>query len=362
MASKNKFLLLILLGISSFVKSPAYAESKLPILTTKQDVRNLRFVSSDGKFTYYQRGNGSLQFSTNYSVKEVLKFSPNSQYTLIKGRSSRYLVAQVNELYNNYLSIRSPQKIHIIKYGTHESQFLAKGVAINLHLKDEWISYYDSLKKKLIVQNHVNPSIKYEIKLANKVNPYFTPQVAMLDEDTIIYTDLNKEGLPGILRYTVNAKKVELLHKLSTPLIKIELCENDSHLYWFQYGLDPIERSSQLRRIEKANLKKKKIDLLKTPTLYQSSENDIGDIVCNQKKGHIQLIKTFRSSTGKLTYDAAEIELSTGKSSKLSDIQFATSLIQMDKKLLLPYQDKFFVLYGDDNLTQFDTLKNRGIK
>lgn len=338
------------------------AESKLPVLTTKQDIRNIRFVSSDGKFTYYQRGNGSLQFSTNYSVKEVLKFSPNTQYTVVHGKASKYLVAQANELFNDYLAIRTPQKIHIVKYGTNESRYLADGITINLHLNDEWISYYDPLKKLLVIQNHLNPSIKYQIRLANKINPYFTPEVVMLDEDTVIYTDLNKKGIGGILKYSANAKKIELLYKLTTPLIKLELCEDKSTLYWLQYGLDPIERSTQLRSIQKDNVRTSKTDLSKAKIVYSSSENDIGDIVCDQKKDHIQLIKTFRSNSGKLTYDAAEIDTSNGKHTKLSDLDFATSLIQMDKKLLVPYQDKFYVLYGEENLTKFDKLKDRIIR
>ena len=338
------------------------AESKLPILTTKQDLRNIRYVSSNGKFTYYQRGNGSLQFSTNYSVKEVLKSAPNTQYTVIKGKSSKFLIAQSNDLYNKYLSLRTPQKINIVKYGTNESTYLAEGVAINLHLKDEWISFYDPLKKKLIIQNHQNPSIKYEIKLANKINPYFTPDVVMLDEDTIIYTDLNKDGIGGILKYSVNAKKIELLYKLDTPLMKLELCENEKSLYWLQYGLDPIERGTQLRSMPKEKLKLAKSEVTTSKVIYTSRENDIGDIVCDQKKGAIQLIKTFRSKAGKLTYDAAEIEIENGKFKKISDLNFATSLIQMDSKLLLPYQDKFYVLYGEENLTKFDKLKDRIIR
>jgi hypothetical protein len=361
--SRKLYLFLSILTLAFAVGSAStFGESKLPVLTTKQDIRNIRFISQNGKYTYYQRGNGSLQFSTNYSVKEVLKFSPNTQYTVTKGRASKHIIIQVNELFNDYLSVRSPQKIYVAKYGSNESTYLADGIAINLHIDDQWVSFYDPLKKILVLKNHLNPSLEYEVRLANKINPYFHPEVVMLDEDTVLYTDLNKKGISGILKYSVNAKKVELLFKLNSPLQKIEICENEDQVFWLQYGLDPIQKGSELKSISKAHLLKTPIDLSKTKLLYSSAENDIGDLICDQKNGFVQIIKTYRSPAGKLTYDAAEIELKTGKHAKLSDVNFATSLIQMDKKLLLPYQDKFHVLYGEDNLTKFDKLKDRIIR
>ena len=100
-----------------------------------------------------------------------------------------------------------------------------------------------------------------------------------------------------------------------------------------------------------------KLDMETKKILYQSTENDLGSLKCNLDKDKIYFIKKSRSELGKVTFDAAQFDTKTKDIEMLSDIRFATSLIVMDGKLLLPYQNKHYVIKGSNNLTDFDKLK-----
>jgi hypothetical protein len=347
----SKFIKTIFILISTLCATNA-EEIKLPVLTTKQDIRNIRYITSDGKFTYYQRSNGSLQFSTNYKVTEVLKRTEHTDYKIYAGPGKKFLLVEVNPNYHTYLAARESKEIHLIEFGTSNAQKVAEGKVIGLHSDDKWFSYFNSFTKILTLQSPLSETLKHEVKLANTKNLYFEPQLIMPDEDTAIYTDLNKEGIPGILIFKINSKKIQLLHKGPSPTYKYELCLRDDTIFIGEYGLDPLTKGSTIY-----SLKKDSLDFKQAKAIYTSKENDLGSLTCNVDQENLFFIKTFRSSTGKLTYDAYKFSTKDNKGKRISSINFATNLVRMDKKLLLPYQDKYFILEGENNLTEFDKIK-----
>ncbi|MCR9206038.1 MAG: hypothetical protein NXH75_15755 [Halobacteriovoraceae bacterium] len=327
-------------------------EIELPELTTKQNIKNIRYVSSDGKFTYYQRTNGSLQFSTNYEVQEVIKLEPHTQYRLIVSQDKKFILVEANQKYHTYFSQRSGKKLYVIKYGTNEINEIGMGTAIGLHFQDKWISYYDHQSRVLTIQNPLNESLKATVKLANNLNPYFTPQVVMTDTDTVLYTDLNKEGIPGLLKFNINAKKIKVIFKGQSINKTLDICLNKNMLFLTELGLDPIAKGTEVRLVDT-----KTLDLEKAKTIYTSEEKDLGSFVCTRSDEYLYFIKTTRDDTQKLTYDAYELDLKSKKVKRVSEVNFATTLFLMDKKLLLPYQDKYFIIKGSADLTKFDRLK-----
>lgn len=327
-------------------------EIELPELTTKQNIKNIRYVSSDGKFTYYQRTNGSLQFSTNYEVQEVIRLDPHTQYRLLVSKDKKFILVEANQKFHTYFSQRSGKKLYVIKYGTSEINEVGMGAAIGLHFQDKWISYYDHQSRVLTIQNPLNESLKATIKLANNLNPYFTPQVVMTDTDTVLYTDLNKEGIPGLLKFNINAKKIDVVYKGQSINKTIDICLNNENLFLTELGLDPIAKGTEVKLVNT-----KSLDLEKARTVYTSEENDLGSFVCTHSDDYLYFIKTTRDDTKKLTYDAYELDLTTKKVKRVSEVNFATTLFLMDKKLLLPYQDKYFIIKGSADLTKFDRLK-----
>ncbi len=328
------------------------AESKLPQLITKQDKKNIRFISDDGKYTYYQRSNGIFQFSTNYKVEEVIRLKERTQFNIIASNDLKYLLLSADEKYNNYLSLKAKKSLYVIEYGTKNIKKVDDGIPVGLHLNDQYVSYYDADARSLKIVNHNNPSIKVSIQLANAKNPYFIPQVVMPDVDTVIYSDLNKDGVPGVLIHKINSAKTIILEKLDSPNKQVEICLNGKNLFIAEFGLDPLTKGSSISMIDSAH---STMDARKI--VYSSTENDLGSLKCNVEENKLHFIKTFRSEEGKVTYDAAEIDVKTKDVQILSDILFATTLVKMDGKLLLPYQNIHYVIKGQNNLTQFDKLK-----
>lgn len=344
--------------MSLLIVSQVQANSKLPELITKQDKKNIRFISDDGKFTYYQRVNGIFQFSTNYKVEEVIRLKDRTQFNIIASPNLKYLILEADQNYNDYLSLTAKKEIYVIEYGTKNIRKVAEGIPISLHLNDQYISYYNPNERTLNIINHLNPSIKTVIKMANSLNPYFIPEVQMLDVDTIVYTDINKEGLPGVLLHKVNSSKTSVIEKLDTPNKRIELCLNNDSLFTGEYGLDPLNKGSTLSQYDFSKSDKRTANSLPEKNIiYQSGENDLGSLKCNLDNEKLYIIKTNRTDEGKITTDAAEIDIKSKTVEILSDILFATNLVVMDGKLLLPYQNKHYVIKGRNNLTEFDKLK-----
>lgn len=343
---------ILFLGLLSY---PSFSEEEeLPVLTTKQDIRNIRYVSSDGKFTYYQRTNGTLQFSTNYKVTEVIQKEPNTEFKLKAGAAKKYILVEANSNFHTYLAPRDNQEIFLINYGTTEARKVADGRMIGLHVEDKWFSYFNSFNKLLTIQSPLSEKLKHQVKLANNKNPYFVPEVIMTDTDTALYTDINKEGIPGVLIFKLNSKKIKLLHKSASPTKRVEMCINSENIFIMEYGLDPIEKGTTIYKLSKDNL-----SMDKAKAIYTSQENDLGSLICELNKDQLYFVKTYRNSTGKLTYDAFRVSVDGKKSKKLSSVNFATNLFLLDQKLLLPYQDKYYIIEGKNNLTEFDKI-NKG--
>lgn len=342
-----------ILGVTSPLSSLA-KDIELPILTTKQDIRNIRYVSSDGKYTYYQRANGSLQFSTNYKVTPVIEREPNTEFTVKAGDAKKFLLVEINSKYHTYLAPRDSQEIYLLTYGTADAKKVADGKMIGLHVEDKWFSYFNTFNKLLTIQSPLSEKLKHQVKLANNKNPYFIPEVIMTDTDNALYTDINKEGVPGVLTFKLNSKKIKLLHKSSSLTKRIELCLNKQDVYIMEYGLDPLEKGTTIYKLNSAEL-----TMTKAKAIYTSEENDLGSLVCQLNSENLYFIKTFRNSTGKLTYDAFKISVDGKKTERLSTVNFATNIFLLDQKLLLPYQDKYYIIEGKNNLTEFDKI-NKG--
>ena len=333
-----------------------WGQSKLPLFITKQDIRNIRFISKDGAITYYQRANGSLQFSTNYKVTEVLKLSKHTQYSLHISPNKKMVLVEANSSFHTSPSLRDKRNIYLLNYGDFKSKLVAQGIAISLHGDyDEWFSYYNSLTRTLTLENTLNDKITHSIKLSPKPNPYFVPQVALIDKETLVYTDVDNRGVHGIRTYNlITKKKVTFLKSNGSDKI-IKLCLNKPRLYIWESSTNSLSPGTRITYVPTNRLKADQ-----QAFVYQSPNNDLGSLKCTLGNDALYFIKTFKDTSGKYTFDAVKHHLKTEKTQVISDIKFATGLITIDGKLLLPYQGKTYTLLGQNNMTQFDLLKKKG--
>lgn len=335
--------------LSFFISIQAFGKSKLPELATKQAINNLRFISSDGSFTYYQNREGSLLLSTNYKVKEVLSSSPGTNYQIISSPKRKKLIIVQQESFHKFLGVRQMKTIYKMDFGGQTATKLGLGVDPRLHNSDEWVSIFHPISKTLKFISLKSSALKFELKIQNSFNPYFKPEVVMPNNNTILYSDLNKKGVPGVLYYDKITKQTNILYKASNPATKLELCLNKENIFLGEFGLDNLFKGSAISLL-KANA----IDFSKREILYESSLNDIGNISCSNALLFIQNLSKQRK---KLAYELVELGLGTKRVKVLSDINFASHSIDMDGVILLPHLGKYYVVKGKSDYTNRDILK-----
>ena len=324
----------------------------LPELLTKQAVSNIRYLSRDGKFTYYQKRSGSLLFSTNYKVIEIMKGKIGTEYTLIASSSHKKIVVLQNQNFHNLYSLREKLNIFLLNYGETTPIEIGKGISPSLLLEDAWLSYYDPYTKNLNFESTANAALKFSIKLNNKINPYFIPIVLMSDENTIYYTDLNENGVVGILEYKRNSAKSSIIYKASTAMAKAEICLNQNHLI---IGLFGIHFSKTGSSITSAQLPLQ--DFSKSDNIYVSQLNDLGHLVCDFDKENIVFIKNY-GSINSPAYDIANLNSLTKVITPLTELKTATNILNIDGTLLIQEKGKYYVVKGDVDYKNNDTLKS----
>lgn len=327
------------------------AKIVLPELLTKQAVNNIRFLTKDGKFTYYQKRSGSLLFSTNYKVQEMIKGELGTEYTLFASPARKKIVILQNSNFHNFYSLRAKLNIFLVNYGEATPIEVGSGINPTLLLEDSWLSYYDPYSKTLNFENTANAALKFSIKLNNRINPYFIPRVLMSDENTIYYTDLSEDGTVGVLEFKRNTSKSEIIYKAVSQAIKAEICLNQNHLV---LGLFGIHFSKQGSSISRATLPLQ--DFSKRETLYSSELNDLGHMVCDFDKDNIVFIKNYGDANSP-GYDIANLNTSDKKTTMLSELKTVSNIVNMDGILLTQEKGKYYIVKGDVDYKNIDTLK-----
>ncbi len=321
-----------------------FAVTKLPTLETKQSIQNIRFISNDGKYTYYQRNDGTFLFATNYKVTEVIKKSENTQYNIISSIYKKNLVLTADESFHSNFSITKDKQIYLLKFGSEKTTLIGNGVQPQLHLEDKWVSFYIPKKKIIKFMNTGSDSLTFDIKLNAGKNPYFIPEVMMIDRNTIYFTDINENGVFGILNYDKVSKKVSIFHKNYDFTEKFEFCRNKNHFYIMTKSLLNKNLGTTILKYDNKQIK----DFSKGEILYESKLNDFGNITCFHED-KLYFVKQTASKPTSVT-EAASIEIETKKVKIESSLKNVTQIITMDGKILIPYREKYYLIRGENNL------------
>lgn len=323
----------------------------LPELLAKQAVSNIRYLSQDGKFTYYQKRSGSLLFSSNYKVSEMIKGAIGTQYTVIGTPARKKVIIMQNESYHNFYSLRAKEKIFIVNFGDTTLKEMGLGSSARLHLDDSWLSFYDYYQKTIFFESTSNTAIKFSIKLNNRINPFFSPQVVMSDENTVFYTDLGETGAPGIVQYKRNISKAEILFKASTPMVKAEICLHNNSLIMALFGINFSKEGTVI-----SSAKLPLTDFSKRELIYTSPVNDIGQLICDYNNEAITFIKNY-GTTEVTSTDLVDLNPDTKAVKQLSEMKTITSVINMDGTLLALDKGKYFIVKGTIDYKNVDSLK-----
>jgi hypothetical protein len=344
-----KIFILFFLTIST---SLLHAKIVLPTFLAKQAVSNIRYLSQDGKFTYYQKRSGSLLYSSNYKVFEMIKSEIGTQYSVIGTPTRKKIVVTQNQNYHKFFSLRANEKIYLVDFGDTVLKEIGSGSSPKLHMNDSWISYYDFYEKKLHFSSTLNSAISFSIKLNNRINPYFNPQVVMSDDNTVYFTDLSETGAPGIIQFKRNISKADIIFKANTPMVKTEICLHNNNLIVGVFGINYSKEGST---ISKSKLPLE--DFSKRETIYSSLINDVGQLICDYDQENITFIKNYGTTDVSIT-DLVDLNPTTKSLKQLSEMKTVTSVINMDGTLLVLDKGTYFIAKGNIDYTNIDSLKS----
>lgn len=348
MALKSKLLLTFICLLPVF---SIQAKIVLPELLAKQAVANIRFISNSGKFTYYQKRSGSLLYSSNYKVIELLQGEIGTQYEIIGTTARKKLLISQNTNFHNFYSVRANEKLFLVNFGETQVKEIGFGVHPQLHENDNWLSYYNFYTRTLTFEHTTNSALRFTLKLNNKVNPYFFPDVVMTDENNVYYTDLGENGNAGIVHYQRNLNKSEIIHKNASALQKIELCVNESNFIVGFFGINFSKTGSQIARLPLTNP-----DFSKREIIYTSANNDLGQMICTLDKGVISFIRNT-GSPDTITTDIFDLKLDNKELKPLSELKTVTSIIDMDGTLLTLEKGRYLIVKGNSDFKNVDSLK-----
>jgi len=351
MASKNKLLQSIARNFVLYSISTTLYSVEYPELMAKQSNENIRLISKDGKYTYYQKKSGSLHFSTNYSLKEVLKSEPGTQYTLLSTPARKQIVIQENPLFNQQFTVNPNEKIYLINFGGYTPKMIGHGSHARLHLQDKWLSYFDSKSKKIFFQNTENEALKFNISINARINPFFYPQVIMIDETTILFSDLNADGSTGIFKLERQKNNLTLLEKVISYQHQIELVACNQRIIILKKAHPHLHVGTEMY-LWNFNLEQTKL----VKPIYQSQLADPGSLQCDYDDQHKLYFIKNTGSTSKPEYDAFIFDLESYEIKRLTYLFSNTSLINMDGVLLSIDRGKLLVIKGSNLYKESDLL------
>jgi len=342
---KIKIIILVIFLQGSLFRNPLFAAGKeLPVLTSKQDIKNIRYMSEDGRNTYYQRRSGGFYLSSKFKLHEIIKGKQGTEYSAYTSHHQKMLLVIANRTYHNLLSIRKPLDIFVTAIGSLSAKFVDSGVKPRLHLDDTWVSYYNHKEKVLHFRNIKNDINDFEINVGNALNPYFIPEVVMLNENEIVYSALNNNGFPGIIHFNRTSKEFVSIYKSNSINQRFEFCRNDKNLFITELTLNNDNQGTKIHKVMLPMIEK---SLNAKSVIYKSKLNDFGKVICAGIKDSLYFIKNLTTDTGKEFYEVAQLNLTNNTVEVVTNLRYVTDLMYHGGRIIIPMHGKNYVLVGE---------------
>jgi hypothetical protein len=344
---------LTLIFIMTLLPQFAMSKSQLPVLSTKQEINNLRFISSDGKVSYFQNSSGKLMLTSNLKNFDLISAEDYAHYSVIVSPTKRYIAIEQDASYNLNFNLSKENTIFISVYGDGKVKKIGSGNRPMLHLNDQYISYYNYKTREITVLKTQNLEKVTTIVLKNELNPFFTPVTVMLSPNIVLYSDVNKDGFQALMKLETSKNEITPFYKSKSAGTKIESCRFENSLIVGEFSYPNINRGSSISSFPLNDGQIGEVKLL-----YSSSLNDIGNLICLAPDS-LYFIKSFFEDQY-INYnktDVASINLKTGQVEIRSDLLKTTQIYEMDQRVLIPLNDQLYVVTGETNLN-LDKLKD----
>lgn len=334
---------------------PAFAQPKVAgpeKLLTKHAIDAIRYIDGDGRVAYVRKRPGVLGIVSSFRSEEFVTDTPQSDFIVIATSLKRKVIVEVIRNQHTVFNVMRSNRLMAFNWGEAKGKEVGSGMAARLHMGDEWLSFYQPEKRSLMVKNLITEK-EYEIRLSPKANAFFIPEITMVASDLIVYTDINEQGMAAAISFNLLTKKSEVLYKATQTGTRAELCQEESYLAIGEFPYEGVNRGSKIMQLPVLST----FNLGGFTTLYESSEQDVGNMICHADG--VYFIKTTNQSPliGLKTTDAVRVNLKNQQVIQLTNFGNVTQLLNMDGRVLLPHRGSFYVLKGEYNLSS-ETLKN----
>lgn len=324
----------------------------LPELKTKQALENLLYISDDGKVTYYQKNSGELQYSFNYKISTIMKGQKNTRYKVIAAKNVNHIAIERNSLYHNNKSHIKQNDIFIGKYlSTDDPKLIGKGTNPQFHLKGKMLSFYNKREKEIKIYSVTKEKVTQTIKLINKLQPYFIPQVSILTPDSILYNDVNDKGYEALLMYSIIDKKFTTIYKAQRPAMTLSYCVAGETGFILETPFDSVLSGSQILGINLYN----NPDFKNTFQVYSSEFGDFPSIVC--KNDSLYFIKTT-NYISQLNLKHSEVaKINAKKLTILTKEKYLTQVYEFAGMILTNLNGKVLIVENNNKLKSDEIAK-----
>lgn len=339
-----------------FIATQVFA---LDELKTKQSLSKIRYISNDGKVTYYQKYSGELQMSTNYNFANLIKKNKNTQFLVNATDTEKRIVIEVDNNHFSVLDLRKNNEIYAGLFGRKDSPVkIGAGINPALHLDDTWLSYFDHKTGKIMIQDFSKTLRKKEISLNSGPNKYFIPDAIMVTPNDVLYTDINPSGYKALLLYSFIEKKFQTIYKAKIPGNNINFCTVGDKIIIGEFPMGSIRSGSIIISTKLYNNEGfKQID-----PIYSSELGDIGNFHCTKDK--VYFIKTLKRDdklNSKLT-EAASLNLKTNEIDIISNLRNVTQLVKMGNLILTSSRGKYYIVAGKEKIISDEIFSDKKLK
>lgn len=326
--------------------------AELPKFYTKHSSETLRYISMDGRYAYVQKKSGVLGLVSSFRSVDFLSEAQGNDFLVKASRFKGRLAIESIPNAHDEMSLLKNHKIYIVDFGNTMTRPVGTGRNAKLHLRDEWLSFYNVTDKVIHILNLVTQK-KFDIRLSKKANPFFIPDVEMVNSRSVAYTDINETGYGALVSYDLETMKSTVVYKSSQNATRLELCQGEDYLALGEFPYDGVTRGSKIQTLPITN----SMNLAGFTMIYNSVDQDIGNMVCLPNS--IYFVKTMNQDkilNHKIT-EAVKLDLKTQNIEAKTNLKSVAQIIEMDGRVMIPIRGEFFVIEGSSNIGE-DILKS----
>lgn len=337
--------------ISILILTLSTHANKLIEFETKQAVNNLRYVSSDGKVTYYQNRSGNFSFSSNYKNSVIFKNPKNTQYSVFASSIKKKILLTIDKTYYTKMDFNELKDIYILDYGKTNAKKIGKGVSPKLHLEDNFVSFYNP-KSLMFTLYNTKQKTKKEFKVFNTKAPFFRPDMSLITSNETLFNDLNESDEAAILNYSFISKKYKPVFKSKFKSAKLEFCLQKKKVIVLEVSSNNLKPQTNIYTIDlfnNQNYKKKNL-------IYSSILNDVGNLICREDS--LYFIKTIdhNAKLNSKKTDIAKINIKTNILKRFESDLNPTQILEMDELILTLKNGKYYIVKGNNNTVKNDVM------